>query len=117
MKLTKLNAAIIIVVLSVTVAAVAWAAYTMTSNVVNVPVVAQATLSLLVNGTTSIQAVRYDNLTLLAICSDGAYTGTITFLDGAQSLGNVQAVGGQATLIFNVTAVKTYQFSARGDHA
>jgi hypothetical protein len=116
MKLTKAKALIIIGILVVTLTIVAWAAYTMTSNTVNVPVTPQATLSLTVNGTTSFSAIQYDNVTLTATCSDGSFNGVVSFQDGSTPIGTATAVSGIAHFTYNVTAVKTYQFNATALH-
>lgn len=109
---------IIAIVLAVALATVgvAYASYVMSSNIVNVPVTSQATLSLAVNGTLSFSAVQYDNLTLTATCSDGAYTGTVSFFDGASLIGTAPATAGVARFTFNVTTVKTYALSAQANH-
>ena len=90
--------------------------YPMNSNIINVPVGAQATLAIVVNGTTTFSAVQFDNVTLTATCSDGSYTGTVTFLDGAVSIGTANAISGIASFTYNVTQAKTYQFKASGTH-
>jgi hypothetical protein len=89
------------------------AEYVMNSNIVNVPVGAQATLILASNATSAIVG---DTIHLTSTCSDATYTGTVTFLDGATSIGTSPAVAGVATLNYVVSAAKTYQFKATGTH-
>jgi hypothetical protein len=114
-KIKYLALALIIIIATVGVSV--GAQYVMNSNIINVPVGAQATLALVINGTTTFNAVQYDNVVLTATCSDGSYTGTVTFLDGATAIGTATAAAGIATLTYNVSAVKTYQFKATGIHA
>ena len=107
-------AIILIVILSVT--AVVVASYIMTSNSINVPTTTQATLSLTVNGTTTLSAIQYENVTLRTVCSDAAYTGTVTFKDGGYTIGTNSSVAGIAYFQVNLTQAKVYAFSAEGSH-
>jgi archaellin len=88
-------------------------AYLMTSNHLSHNSSAQVQIVLTQNATSSV--VGIDTVRLIA--TQASLTGTVTFYDGATSLGTATATGGVATFDFPITTAKTWDFNAQGNHS
>lgn len=86
------------------------AAYLMTSNTITTSPTAKATLTLTQDNATPIAGV--DTVKYTATCNDVAFTGLVTFKDGAgNTLGTATAVAGIAILNYSVPATQTAPFT------